>query len=69
MIMWFCLCGIIKTISGFYTQFLAQSSKNPWNFLSDPSVCYANEVTPGGPLDSFSMVGRGIGAGPQRPAV
>lgn len=40
----------------FCPQFLAQSSKNPRNFLSDRSVfCYANEMTYGGPLDSFRM--------------
>lgn len=40
---------------GFCPWFLAQSFKSPRNFLSEEFLCYANEVTQAGLLDSFWM--------------
>lgn len=34
---------------------MPQNFKYPWNFLSERSVCDANEVTQGEPLDTFRM--------------
>lgn len=55
-----CLCGIIKTIPGFYPQFLAELQK-PLEFPETRVFCYANEVTLGGPPEIFPT-----GAGHQK---
>ena len=52
MVLCVCLCGIIKTIPGFYPQFLAELQK-PLEFPETGVFCYANEVTLGGPPEIF----------------
>lgn len=61
---------IIKNTSGLYSQFLTQSFKIPWNFLSDRSIfcsclfqpylnlsSYPDSLEGGKCLDSFRMEG------------
>ena len=52
MVLCVCVCGIIKTIPGFYPQFLAELQK-PLEFPETRVFCYANKVTLGGPPEIF----------------